>query len=88
MKKEDIKNGTIWRARWPLCWTVVLQWIDIDVWLILSAPERARGGGTCQMSYGLPCGKDLLTREEVLGVLRKWKATKLDATLVLVEEEP
>jgi hypothetical protein len=33
-----VKNGEIWKCKWPLCWTLVVQWVEGDQWGMLSMP--------------------------------------------------
>lgn len=85
VRLDDVKNGTIWVAEHPICWTVVVQWITNDVWILVSAPERAAHGGTCQIALSGENGQCLLTKVEVRNKLELLGAVQQKAILTLEE---
>jgi len=70
--RKLVMNGTVWQAVWPLCWTVVIQWIDRDQWLVLDGPDKSPHGGTAMMAVGH--GPIIKTHSEVCELLEKWQA--------------
>src|ERR1041384_6830585 len=80
-----VMNGTVWQAVWPLCWTVVIQWIDHDQWLVLDGPDKCPHGGTALMAVGH--GPIIKTHSEVCALLEKWLAVQQPQRLLLENVE-
>jgi len=80
---DEIKNGTVWRAAEPMCWTVVVQWVDRNGWLVLGEPDQSAHGGTCMMPH-VRDGLVLRTQQQVADLLNRWQATRLPCMMVII----
>lgn len=72
---HDVMNGTIWKAEWPACWDVVVQWVDGDKWIVLTVPYKSIFGGTAMQA--VDHGSIIKTHAEVCDLLQRWKATRM-----------
>ncbi len=89
--EDKIFNGQVFRAPWPLCHTVIVQYFGRgDKWLLLSSPYRAaqhQGNAMTICYYGRKDGSDnpLYTQRELQEKLKNWKLVK--SRLILGTDE-
>lgn len=77
---DRIRNGTVWETQAGT--SMMIQWIDTDLFVLLTGPHKARHGGSCMISYKDPKGDILFTAEQVRTILINCKATETDRMLV------
>ena len=88
-KKEvplKIFNGQVFEAPWPFCHTVIVQYFDLDKWILLSDPYRTQNclsgyNGTammvCYYERKLDGGSNpFYTQAELQEKLKNWKLVK------------
>lgn len=86
INRSLVVNGSVWRAAWPLCLEVVVQWVTQDQWLVLASPDKSPSGGTamCAVDHGSPVIK---TFEQVIELLERWKAEKRPNHLAMISTD-
>lgn len=84
-------NGAVWRAEWPLCWTVVIVYVpwgrDTDRWCTMGLDRSHRGGRYALHLHHGSDGSSTFTLRELHERLReRWKFMP-NMTLAPLSEE-
>ena len=75
-----IQNGEVWQQKRSLL-QARTQWIDEDMWILLSTPMRASHGGSAMVAHSDQTGRMLFTEHTLERLLQENEWVKVDVSL-------
>lgn len=79
-KPMEIRNGDHFKAPAPFLHEAIAQWMEGDVWVLMSMPYATRSGRTAQMPIADPdeSGKIFYTQAELAHRLSRYRWKKIE----------